>query len=67
MDGLMLIDEAVEQTDLPVIEEASEVVWEAVSGSQPALLTHRGRPTVVVLDLKTYTSFMAIRNISAGP
>ena len=38
---------------LPVVEEASEAVWEAVSGGQPILLTRGGQPAAVVVDTGT--------------
>ena len=43
------------ETGLPVVEEASEALWEAVSGGQPVLLTRVGQPAAVVIDLDTYT------------
>lgn len=52
----MFTDEMA-QADLPTVEEASDAVWEAVSGGQPVLLTRSGQPAVVVIDLDTYTSW----------
>ncbi len=57
MDNEMEQTDDVDQACLPVVEEASDAVWEAVSGGQPVLLTHGGRPAVVVIDLETYTSW----------
>jgi prevent-host-death family protein len=45
------------ETGLPVVEEASEAVWEAVSGGQPICLTREGQPAVVVIDLDTYEAW----------
>ncbi len=45
------------ETGLPVVEEASEALWEAVSGGQPVCLTWKGQPAVVVIDLDTYTAW----------
>ncbi len=42
---------------LPVIEEASKAVLEAVSGGQPVLLTRVGEPAAVVIDLDTYLAW----------
>ena len=53
----MNTNDRVQATWLPVIEEASEAVWEAVSGGQPVLLTCVGVPAAVVIDLDTYTAW----------
>ncbi len=52
------------QAGLPVIEEVSEAVWEAVSGGQPVLLTRVGMPAVVVIDLDTYTAWEELTDLA---
>jgi prevent-host-death family protein len=52
MDHGLLDDEVIEL--LPRLGEASEEMIRAVAGGQPAVLTHHGRPAVVVLDLDSY-------------
>ena len=39
---------------LPVVDEATEALWEAVSGGQPVVLTREGRPAAVVVDLDSW-------------
>lgn len=52
--------EEVVQMILPVIEEASEAIWEAVSGGQPVLLVRGGRPAAVVLDYESWQEIEAL-------
>ncbi len=48
---------------LPVVEEASAAVYEAVSGGQPVLLVHDGKAAAVVLD---YDSWQEVEELANG-
>ena len=45
--------------NLPVVEEMSEAVYEAVAGGQPILLLHHGQP-VVLLDYESWEEVEAL-------
>ena len=53
----------LELAGFPVVEEASDAVFEAVSGGQPVLLVRRGRPAAVVLD---YESWQEVEELARG-
>jgi prevent-host-death family protein len=44
---------------LPALGEVDETLWEAVAGGQPVVLTHRGHPAAVVIDLDTFAEYEA--------
>ena len=49
---------------LPVVEEASQAVLEAVSGGQPICLSREGQPAAVVIDLDTYTTWEELTGVA---
>jgi prevent-host-death family protein len=53
----------LELAGFPVVEEASDAVFEAVSGGQPVLLVRRGKPAAVVLD---YESWQEVEELARG-
>ncbi len=53
----------LELAGFPVVEEASEAVYEAVSGGQPVLLVRGGKPAAVVLD---YESWQEVEELARG-
>jgi prevent-host-death family protein len=43
---------------LPVVrKEIGEEIWDAVSEGQAVVLTHEGRPAVVVIDIDSYEMY----------
>jgi prevent-host-death family protein len=44
---------------LPALGEVGETLWEAVPGGQPVVLTRRGHPVAVVIDLDTFAEYEA--------
>lgn len=55
----MKTDEIV-QPGLPVVEEASDALWEAVSEGQPVLLVRGSRPAAVVIDYESWEEIEAL-------
>ena len=39
---------------MPVLGELTERLWDAIAEGQPVVLTRRGRPAAVVLDIESY-------------